>query len=438
MVGSPPLDRAGGGASEWDRHPGTEDSKPMRLSDSGRSFRAFAGLLAWAVLSIVASTPGSTARAALIATGTGAGNTTAPTPDPGFGRVGVVNGLSGVYFRNGWVLTANHVGTGPFWLGGMAYQPVADSTVWFENPDSTRADLIAFKLKTRPPVADVALPDGPPGVNTLLTVIGYGFDRGAPTTWMGVDGWSWAGTRSMRWGTNRISAVGLFALDTEALQITFDDLTNPANGEHEADVVVGDSGGGAFTGSGNATRLVGILFARGGYVGQPTNTSLFGNVGLIVDLHAYRDDLLAVVDRPDCSDGLDDDGDGLTDHPADLGCSSPTDTSERSSVYICDNGLDDDGDQLSDFPSDPGCVVGLDLSEKGTTHQCDNGLDDDGDRHVDFPNDPGCLHPSNAIEAPEPGLGLAIGTGVFALAGAQSVLRRRSVPAQTSSTRSTR
>lgn len=438
MVGSPPLDRAGGARSEGDRDPGPEDSKPMRLSHSGLSLRAAAGLIACAALSIAATTPASTARAALIATGTGSENTSAPTPDPGFGRVGVVNGLSGVYFRNGWVLTANHVGAGPFWLGGTAYPPVPYSTVRFSNPDSTRADLIAFKLATRPPVADVALSDGPPGVNTLLTVIGNGFDRGAPTTWMGVDGWSWAGSRSMRWGTNRISAVGVFALDTEAIQIRFDDLTNPANGEHEADVVVGDSGGGAFTGSGNATRLVGILFARGGYVGQPSNTSLFGNVGLIVDLHAYRDELLAVVDQPDCSDGLDDDGDGLIDHPEDLGCSSPSDTSERSALYTCDNGLDDDGDQLVDFPSDPGCVVGLDPSEKSTTHQCDNGLDDDGDRLVDFPNDPGCLHPANPIEAPEPGLGLMIGTGVLALAGARSFHGRRSVPAQTSSTRSTR
>lgn len=385
-------------------------------------------LLAWAILSIATSAPVSTAGAALIATGTGAGNTTAPTPDSGFARVGVVNGLSGVYFRNGWVLTANHVGTGTFTLGGTAYLPVPGSTVRFSNADATLADLIAFKLATRPPIADVALINGPLGVNTLLTVIGNGFDRGAPTTWMGVDGWSWAGSRAMRWGTNRISAVGVFALDTEALQISFDDVPNPSPGEHEADIVVGDSGGGAFTGSGSSTRLVGILFARGGYVGQPTNTSLFGNVGLIVDLHAYRDDLLAVVDRPDCSDELDDDGDGHVDFPADPGCTSATDGSERGSVHACDNGLDDDGDGLVDFPTDIGCVFAIDLSERGATAQCDNGLDDDADLAADYPNDSGCLHPSNEIEAPEPGIGLTVGAGALVLAGLASSRRRRGAP----------
>ena len=40
------------------------------------------------------------------------GNTTAPTDDPGWGRVGrcgsTTNGNSGIYMGNGWVLTANH------------------------------------------------------------------------------------------------------------------------------------------------------------------------------------------------------------------------------------------------------------------------------------------------------------------------------------------
>ncbi len=413
----------------------------MRSSQSGpssrvrraRPLRARLALLALAVAGPAVSAP-----AALIATGTGTENTSAPTPDPGFARVGVVNGLSGVYFRNGWVLTANHVGASTFWLGGTGHAPVPYSTVRFSNPDGTRADLIAFKLRTRPALADAALPSGPLGMNTLLTVIGYGFDRGAPTTWMGIDGWSWAGTRSMRWGTNRISAVGVLALDTQAFQITFNDLANPGSGEHEADIVVGDSGGGAFTGSGSTSRLAGILFARGGYVGQPESTSLFGNVGLIVDLYAYRNDLLAVVDRPDCDDGLDEDGDGLVDFPEDPGCTSASDASERSASWVCDNGLDDDGDGLTDFPGDSGCADVYDPSERSETVQCDNGLDDDGDRLVDYPADSGCLHPSNPIEAPEPGAAPAIAAGALALAGLASARGRRGRAAQTSSTRSTR
>ena len=384
------------------------------------------------------------APAALIATGTGTENTTAPNPDPGFSRLGIVNGLSAVYFRNGWVLTASHVGAGSFAIGGTSYAAVPGSTVRFSNPDSTQADLLAFKLATRPALTDIALTNTPANVNTLVSVIGFGADRGTTTSWMGLNGWTWAGSRTLRWGTNRISSIGVTALDTRAFQITFDYIQNPPAGQSEADIVNGDSGGGAFTGSGASATLVGILFAHASYVGQPESTSLFGNVGLIVDLYAYRDDLLAVVDRPDCNDGLDEDGDGLTDYPADRGCASATDSSERSSSLVCDNGLDDDGDGLIDFPGDPGCLIGSDVSERGASVQCDNGLDDDGDFAIDFPADSGCLHPTNKIEAPEPDIGLSLVAGVLALAGAARSARRigcvRSVRsrAQTSSTRSTR
>ncbi len=352
----------------------------------GAFSRVAASLLAPVVVSSVVavlSIPACPAFAALIATGSGTGNTTAPNPDPGFGRLGVVNGLSAVYFRNGWVLTANHVGTATFWLAATGYAPVPGSTVRFSNPDSSLADLIAFKLATRPALADIALADTPASVSTLVTVIGRGLDRGAATSWMGIGGWTWGGSSTMRWGTNRISVVGDAALDTRAFRITFDDIQNPSAGEHEADLVVGDSGGGAFTGAGTSAKLVGILFARSTYGGQPANTSLYGNHGMIADLYAYRDDILAVVDRPDCNDGLDEDGDGLVD-----------------------------------YPSDPGCVNAGDFSERGAGYECDNGVDDDGDSSIDFPSDPGCLHPTNRVEAPEPGIGLSIGFGVLVLAAA--------------------
>ena len=61
--------------------------------------------------------------AVIIVTGDGTGNTTAPSDDPGFDNVGSVNGLSGVYLGNGWVLTAGHVGSGPMVFGGVTYSP---------------------------------------------------------------------------------------------------------------------------------------------------------------------------------------------------------------------------------------------------------------------------------------------------------------------------
>jgi hypothetical protein len=361
----------------------------MQFSLEAISRLAMSLLAPVVVSSVVAlfSLPTCPAFAVLLATGTG--DTTAPNPDPGFNRLGVVNGLSAVYFRNGWVLTASHVGTETFWLATTGYAPVPGSTVRFSNPDSSLADLIAFKLATRPPLADIALADTPPSVSTLVTLVGHGVDRGTATSWMGIGGWTWGGSSTMRWGTNRISWVRDVALSTQAFRTTFDDIPNPAAGEQEADVVVGDSGGGAFTGTGSTAKLVGILFARSTYGGQPANTSLYGNDGLIVDLFAYRNDILAVVDRPDCNDGLDEDGDGLVD-----------------------------------YPSDPGCAYAGDFSERGVGYQCDNGVDDDGDSAIDFPSDAGCLHPSNKIEAPEPGVGLSLAFGVLVIA-AGAIGRRR-------------
>ena len=55
-----------------------------------------------------------------------------------------------------------------------------------------------------------------------------------------------------------------------------------------------------------------------------------------------------------CEDGLDNDGDGLIDYPADPGCSGATSKKENPQ---CDDGIDNDGDTLIDYPADPNCVA---------------------------------------------------------------------------------
>jgi hypothetical protein len=62
---------------------------------------------------------------------------------------------------------------------------------------------------------------------------------------------------------------------------------------------------------------------------------------------------VAVASQPAtaCDNGVDDDGDGLLDHPVDPGCSSPFDESELS-VVQCDDGRDDDGDGAIDWRGD--------------------------------------------------------------------------------------
>ena len=71
-----------------------------------------------------------------------------------------------------------------------------------------------------------------------------------------------------------------------------------------------------------------------------------------------------------CSDGADNDGDGLADYfgvpdagfAPDPGCYYPDDEDERMGTP-CDNGFDDDMDGMTDWPADPSCAGPWDYAE---------------------------------------------------------------------------
>lgn len=75
-----------------------------------------------------------------------------------------------------------------------------------------------------------------------------------------------------------------------------------------------------------------------------------------------------------CNDGIDNDGDGVTDFKpgagGDPGCSSTNDDSEKDSTLVCDDGVDNDGDGRIDYVAngsgDPGCDSPSDPSEDDT------------------------------------------------------------------------
>jgi hypothetical protein len=108
---------------------------------------------------------------------------------------------------------------------------------------------------------------------------------------------------------------------------------------------------------------------------------------------------------PQCSDGSDNDGDGLID-ASDPGCGGgPGDTDETDIPPIaqCSDGSDNDGDGLTDS-NDPGChsdgnagnpgsYVSTDTDETNgpppPVPQCSDGSDNDGDSLIDA-SDPGC------------------------------------------------
>ena len=325
--------------------------------------RALLGCLfgaAW--LLVLTASPG---QAVIIVTGDGTGNTSAPPDDPGFDNVGNVNGLSGVYLGNGWVLTANHVGPGAMEFGGVSYPMVPGSWQRLTGGGGNPPDLAVLRMVGDPglPVTALATSSPPPGSDVVM--IGRGLNRGAATTWSGNDGWVWTSPRTKRWGQNKISTTGSVILDTVSATLNFD-ASGPSAVSDEAHVASGDSGGGLYWKSGGTWYLAGTLFVSLTFMSQPTNTSIFGNATGAVDVATYRSEILAIISVPACSNGLDDDLDGQIDVGADPGCDDASDASEQSPALVCDDGLDNDLDGFIDFPADPECPSSLGPSENPT------------------------------------------------------------------------
>jgi hypothetical protein len=120
-----------------------------------------------------------------------------------------------------------------------------------------------------------------------------------------------------------------------------------------------------------------------------------------------------------CSDGRDNDGDGLVD-AADPGCdagNSEAPNNRPAQASDCHDGRDNDGDGLIDAAQDPGCANGGSEAGSGAPStttttttttapttttvpppstsatppsECSDGRDNDGDGLIDRPADPGC------------------------------------------------
>ncbi|MCH7529590.1 hypothetical protein IIB50_00510 [Patescibacteria group bacterium] len=101
---------------------------------------------------------------------------------------------------------------------------------------------------------------------------------------------------------------------------------------------------------------------------------------------------------PQCSDGIDNDSDGLTDL-ADPSCSGSSDNDESNPAQ-CSDGIDNDGDGFVDL-ADPGCISSGDNNEFNIFPQCSDRIDNDGDGLIDLA-DPGCTDPSDNNETAPP------------------------------------
>jgi len=140
---------------------------------------------------------------------------------------------------------------------------------------------------------------------------------------------------------------------------------------------------------------------------RPDVYGISDRVGFLsrVDLATYEEVRCGI--DPACSDGLDNDGDGFTDHE-DSGCLGATDDDESPDAPdICSDGIDNDRDGFTDM-DDADC--GSDDQHLSEFHlvpwpECMNMKDDDGDGFSDAPNDQDCYGPgfnSESTPAPAP------------------------------------
>lgn len=278
-----------------------------------------------------------TAEAVIIAAGDGKGNTEAPLDDFGFANVGGL-GLTAVYLGNGWMITAGHVALSDVQLGGALYSVVPGSRTLLTNADSERVpDLAVFRLQDpTPPLPSLRIAKEHPVLGQPLVLVGRGYDRGLPTSRGDVEGWKWGENRTMRWGTNRVSALGLrVTLSSTDLTHAFATEFDPEEQtEYESQAATGDSGGAVFLSRDGHWELAGVMFAASTFGEQVSSTALYGNVTYVADLSVYRDQILALIADPSCNDGFDGDGDGLIDYPEDPECSEITDSSEAPPIMV--------------------------------------------------------------------------------------------------------
>jgi DNA-binding beta-propeller fold protein YncE len=107
-------------------------------------------------------------------------------------------------------------------------------------------------------------------------------------------------------------------------------------------------------------------FATDGQEATTSSRVRFPIVGPVASL------AIDVPPAPACSNGIDDDGDGLVDFPADRGCASALSNREDPA---CNDGIDNDGDGLVDFPDDPECTSAYDGDESRGRPACGVGAE---------------------------------------------------------------
>jgi hypothetical protein len=241
-------------------------------------------------------------------------NSTTNTTDPGGGvpwaNVGSVNGGSGTYIGNGWVLTAAHVGAGPIAFDSGTFQPDG-RVIRLKNPDTSLADMLLYHLVLTPGLPDSFISSSTPAVASLVDLVGYGRIRGsAEQSYSSEDGpkfgFNWSANGIKSYGTNQIQSgvetltvfgAGSFRgfiLDFTPTPTLFTPPPPFVNTVREAQVATGDSGGAVFYKNGATWELAGMIEALASFV-YPLPASVYGDESWVMDLPTYKTQIDALV-----------------------------------------------------------------------------------------------------------------------------------------------
>jgi len=243
---------------------------------------------------------------AIVVDDTTALNQSPPSNGGPWKNVGLINGASGVYLKNGWVITAQHV-VGAAQNVSISFAGIAfNSTgpiITLTNPDNSPSDLVLFNIGAMPPgAANLGIAPGRPSKTNALLMIGYGQRRAGALEPIAcetgtVKGYRWDGVQTKSWGINRctLDATGMVQVPGHNAFLTFITVFTANGFSGTAQASLGDSGGGVFMKSGKQWTLAGTMNSVSGVRGQTPNTSVNGNATCVADLSAYAASINSVI-----------------------------------------------------------------------------------------------------------------------------------------------
>jgi hypothetical protein len=222
---------------------------------------------------------------------------------------------------------------------------VVDETYRLTNPEgfTELADLVLLRLEEEPDLPALRLGCEAISSGSDVVMVGYGRDRENDLSFWSVDvfagddndvwtaadskveadskgllteeGFRTQDSRTVRWGKNRVTRVGIDAESGFGDVLSFQTLFHPVVAvDNLSQGIRGDSGGPVFQKNDGVWELVGLMHAITLKDNQPgrSNTAIFGNETFSADLFAYSDTIRAIADfEPEPGD-IDGDGDFTT------------------------------------------------------------------------------------------------------------------------------